>query len=80
VVALDQALSRLAVQDSPAAELVKLHFFAGISVAQAGEILGLSRASAYRLWAYARAWLRAEIESDDLGPLSMISASSPRRG
>jgi RNA polymerase sigma factor (TIGR02999 family) len=60
--ALDAALSRLAAEDAPAAELVKLHFFAGLAIEKAGELLGLSRASAYRLWAYARAWLRAEIE------------------
>jgi RNA polymerase sigma factor (TIGR02999 family) len=65
--ALDDALVRLAAHDSPAAELVNLHFFAGLPVEQAGEFLGLSRASAYRLWAYARAWLRAEIEGNDLG-------------
>jgi RNA polymerase sigma factor (TIGR02999 family) len=68
LVALDKALGRLAAQDAPAAELVKLHFFAGLPVEQAAELLGLSRASAYRLWAYARAWLRAEIEGADLSP------------
>jgi len=62
LVALDAALSRLAIEDAPAAELVKLHFFAGLAIEKAGELLGLSRASAYRLWAYARAWLRADIE------------------
>ena len=65
LVALDKALGRLAAQDAPAADLVKLHFFAGLPVEQAGELLGLSRASAYRLWAYARAWLRAEIDGAD---------------
>jgi len=63
--ALDGALGRLAIEDPPAAELVKLHFFAGLPIEKAGELLGLSRASAYRLWAYARAWLRAEIEGGD---------------
>lgn len=62
LVALDGALGRLAIEDSPAAELVKLHFFAGLAIERAGELLGLSRASAYRLWAYARAWLRADME------------------
>jgi RNA polymerase sigma factor (TIGR02999 family) len=62
LVALDRALGRLAIEDAPAAELVKLHFFAGLAIEKAGELLGLSRASAYRLWAYARAWLRAEVE------------------
>jgi RNA polymerase sigma factor (TIGR02999 family) len=61
LVALDGALERLAIEDAPAAELVKLHFFAGLAIEKAGDLLGLSRASAYRLWAYARAWLRAEI-------------------
>jgi RNA polymerase sigma factor (TIGR02999 family) len=60
--ALDEALGRLSIEDPPAAELVKLHFFAGLAIEKAGELCGLSRASAYRLWAYARAWLRAEIE------------------
>src|SRR5262249_16776856 len=62
LVALDGALGRLAIEDGPAAELVKLHFFAGLAIERAGEQLGLSRASAYRLWAYARAWLRADME------------------
>jgi RNA polymerase sigma factor (TIGR02999 family) len=60
--ALNDALSRLGAEDAAAAELGKLHFFAGLAIEKAGELLGLSRASAYRLWAYARAWLRAEIE------------------
>ncbi len=63
LVAVDEALGRLAVEDAPAAELVKLHFFAGLAIEKAGALLGLSRASAYRLWAYARAWLRAEVEA-----------------
>jgi RNA polymerase sigma factor (TIGR02999 family) len=67
LVALDDALARLADHDPQAAELVKLHFFAGLPVEQAAEVLGLSRAGAYRLWAYARAWLRAEVGGPDLG-------------
>jgi RNA polymerase sigma factor (TIGR02999 family) len=63
LVALDEALGRLATEDAPAAELVKLHFFAGLAIEKAGELLGLSRASAYRLWDYSRAWLRADIEA-----------------
>jgi RNA polymerase sigma factor (TIGR02999 family) len=62
LVALDEALGRLAAEDATAAEIVKLHFFADLSIEQAGAPLGLSRASAYRLWSYARAWLRADIE------------------
>jgi RNA polymerase sigma factor (TIGR02999 family) len=63
LVALDGALGRLELEDAPAAQLVKLHFFAGLAIETAGEQLGLSRASAYRLWAYARAWLRADLAS-----------------
>jgi RNA polymerase sigma factor (TIGR02999 family) len=59
--ALDAALTQLVVEDPQAAEVVKLHFFAGLSVEDAGQVLGLSRASAYRLWAYARAWLRTAV-------------------
>jgi hypothetical protein len=40
---------------------VDLHFFAGLSIEDAAETLGISRASAYRQWSYARAWLRCEI-------------------
>ena len=59
---LDDALSRLAAEDPPAAEVAKLHVFAGLSVEEAAEALGLSRATAYRHWNYARAWLRCEMQ------------------
>ena len=59
---MDEALDRLAKEDPPAAEVVKLHVFAGQSVELAGEALGISRAGAYRHWTYARAWLRCEID------------------
>jgi RNA polymerase sigma factor (TIGR02999 family) len=61
VLALDEALTRLAATDAVAAELVQLHTFGGLSVEEAGKQLGLSRASAYREWAFARAWLRCEL-------------------
>src|SRR5438445_268569 len=59
IVSLDESLSRLAEDDAASAEIVKLRLFAGISVDEAARCLGLSRASAYRHWAYARAWLVA---------------------
>ena len=62
LLALHEALVKLAVEDPTAAELVKLRFFAGLSIEQAGEILGFPRATAYRHWNYARAWLRCEIQ------------------
>jgi RNA polymerase sigma factor (TIGR02999 family) len=58
---LDDALSKLAAEDPPAADLAKLHVFAGLSIEEAAELLGLSRATAYRHWNYAKAWLRCEM-------------------
>ena len=68
LLAVDEALSRLAAEDSQAANLVKLRYFAGLSVDEAVEALHISRATAYRHWAYARAWLRCEILGDDESP------------
>ena len=62
LLALDEALTKLAETQPQAAELVQLHTFGGLSVEDAGEQLGLSRAAAYRQWAFARAWLRCEVE------------------
>jgi RNA polymerase sigma factor (TIGR02999 family) len=57
LLALDEALNRLAEEDPRKAELIKLRFFAGLSVTEAAQCLGISRATADRWWAYARAWL-----------------------
>ena len=61
LVALDDALARLAAQDGLAGELVKLRYFAGLALDQAAASLGVSTATAYRHWAYARAWLLTEL-------------------
>jgi RNA polymerase sigma factor (TIGR02999 family) len=61
ILALDEALPRLAEHDPEAAQVVQLHFFAGLSIEQAAEALGVSRATAYRQWTYARAWLRCAL-------------------
>jgi RNA polymerase sigma factor (TIGR02999 family) len=63
--ALDAALTKLATEDPAKAELVKLRYFAGLTVDQAAELLGISRATAVRHWTYARAWLFDEIEKSD---------------
>jgi RNA polymerase sigma factor (TIGR02999 family) len=55
---IDEALTRLIAEDEEAGNLVKLHFFGGLSIEEAAKVLGLSRTSAYRHWDYARAWLR----------------------
>ena len=57
VLALDDALNRLAAEAPEKAKLVELRFFAGLSIVEAAEILGVSRATADRNWALARAWL-----------------------
>jgi RNA polymerase sigma factor (TIGR02999 family) len=59
--ALDEALSQLAERDAQAAQLVKLHCFAGLSIDQAAEMLGISSRTGYRDWAFAQAWLYREI-------------------
>jgi RNA polymerase sigma factor (TIGR02999 family) len=61
IVALDDALAKLAAEDPTAAELVKIRLFAGMSLEESAAALDLSRPTAYRHWAYARAWLRAEL-------------------
>ncbi len=65
LIALDEALTKLTNEDGVKADLVKLRYFAGLTVEQAGEILGISRATADRYWAYARAWLYHEITKGD---------------
>jgi RNA polymerase sigma factor (TIGR02999 family) len=57
LLALDEALARFAAEDPKKAELVKLRFYGGLSVEEAASCLGISRATADRHWAYARAWL-----------------------
>jgi RNA polymerase sigma factor (TIGR02999 family) len=57
VEAVSEALDLLAAQDPVKAELVKLRFFAGLSVAEAADLLGISRATADRYWQYAKTWL-----------------------
>ncbi len=58
---LDDALGRLSAEDATAVEIVKLRLFAGLSVDEAADGLGLARATAYRHWTFARAWLRCEL-------------------
>jgi RNA polymerase sigma factor (TIGR02999 family) len=64
LLALDEALDRLAAADPEAARLVQLRYFAGLTLAQAAEVLDVSPRTADRLWAYARAWLHQALEGD----------------
>jgi RNA polymerase sigma factor (TIGR02999 family) len=54
---VDEVIDQLAAHDPPSADLVKLHVFAGLSLDQAAEVLGISSRSAYRNWTYARGWI-----------------------
>ena len=65
LLAIDESLVGLAAEDAPTAELVKLRFFAGFSIAEAAQIMGISPTKAKELWAYARAWLRCDIDGED---------------
>jgi RNA polymerase sigma factor (TIGR02999 family) len=62
VISLDEALTKLSAEDAAAARVAHLHLFGGLSVDEAGEMAGLSRATAYRNWKFARAWLRNAVE------------------
>ena len=62
LLALDEALDRLAAADPLKADLVKLRYFAGLTLPEAAAALGLSERTAGRHWAYARAWLRRAVE------------------
>lgn len=65
LLALDAALTLLAAEDPVAARVVELRHFAGLSIEDAAAALGVSRATAYRHWTYARAWLKEAISNDD---------------
>jgi RNA polymerase sigma factor (TIGR02999 family) len=78
LILLDEALTRLSQEDPAAAMLVKLRYFSGLSVEEAAEMAGLSRATAFRHWSFARAWLISEmanspaanaVRPDEAGPI-----------
>jgi RNA polymerase sigma factor (TIGR02999 family) len=62
LLALDEALERLATTAPQKAQLIQLRYFAGMTIEEAAVALGISSATANRYWAYARAWLQAELE------------------
>jgi RNA polymerase sigma factor (TIGR02999 family) len=64
IVALDEALEKLSLEDPRKATLVKLRYFAGLTTEQAGKMLGMSKATAERYWSYARVWLFHELKKD----------------
>ena len=66
VLALDDAIAQLSALEPIGAELLRLHFFAGVSFEDAGAQLGLSRATAYRKWDFCRCWLAAQLKKENL--------------
>lgn len=65
LISLDEALTELAENDPKKAELVKLRYFAGLTIEQAAQLLNISTATAKRQWTYARAWLYGKISTKD---------------
>ena len=77
MLALDEVLTRFAALDPLKAELVKLRFFAGMTILEAANVLRISHATAERYWTYARVWLYCELGGDDAeGETSKNSGNS----
>jgi hypothetical protein len=68
LLALDEALGRLEVQNKPCAELVKLRFFAGMTIEAAAKALGIAPRTARRYWVFARAWLFDALQGESSPP------------
>jgi RNA polymerase sigma factor (TIGR02999 family) len=64
LLAIDEALTRLADEDSQAARLIQLRYFGGLSIEDAAEAIGISRSTAYEHWAYARVRLRCLLQEE----------------
>src|SRR5262249_60316323 len=70
MLALNEALEKLELQDKRKADLVKLRFFAGLTIEEAAQALGVSTTTAENDWAYARCWLRLEMDGNANEPAS----------
>ena len=68
ILAVNDVLERFQRLNHVAAQLVKLRYYAGLTIPQAADVLGISSSTADRYWAYARAWLHTELKQDDSGP------------
>jgi DNA-directed RNA polymerase specialized sigma24 family protein len=64
---VDEVIDRLEAHDGPVAELVKLHVFAGLTLEQTAEVQGISARTAYRNWAYVRAWMFQQLGGEGTG-------------
>jgi len=65
LLSLDEALTKLAVEDAELAKLVELRYFTGLTIDETAEVLGVSPRTTKRNWTYARAWLRREMDSEE---------------
>jgi DNA-directed RNA polymerase specialized sigma24 family protein len=70
LISVDEALHSLQAEDPSAAEVVKLHFFMGMSFDEIAVAMAISRATVFRHWAYARAWLRIALKEMDSPPFA----------
>ena len=77
---LDEALQKLAQEDALCADLVKLRFFAGLTMEEAARALGIARRSADRYWAFARSWLYDELRARDEAKIADRGEILPRDG
>jgi len=77
LLALNEALDRLAAVDPPKAELVKLRYFVGLTTEQAAKVMNVSEPTAKRWWAYSKAWLFREMQAGGPGPLVQAPPSPP---
>jgi RNA polymerase sigma factor (TIGR02999 family) len=77
LLALDDALTKLATTDRTAADLVQLRYFGGLTIPKAARILRISTRTADRLWSYARAWLRREMEEPEQEAVPLRSQGRP---
>jgi RNA polymerase sigma factor (TIGR02999 family) len=65
LLALDELIVKLGGEDTDAAQIVKLRYFAGLSIAEAAQFMGIPRSTAYEHWAYTRGWLRCALLGKD---------------
>jgi RNA polymerase sigma factor (TIGR02999 family) len=77
LLAINEALDKLAAASPQKAQLVKLRYFAGLSVEEAAQMLQISEATAKRWWAYARAWLLCEIQTQTPDPRAKPDLATP---
>jgi len=68
LIAMDEALAKFSAVDKAKADFVKLRYFAGLTIEEAADVIGISRTTAHRYWTYARAWLHNEISKGDDSP------------